>query len=231
MRVLVKLTGESLDIDDLKSVLQTSPWKITEEADGTFLSSPILDNLTDPKEIDSKAKQFLDAINGAVNIIHSNHKNVDTGIIKQKGDNGGYNITVLLESTIEARSRMTATLTTNFSPSTSNSQTSVENWIEKAERHQSVRDVLHFFNDDTWWNLFKIFEIIRDDLSGQKGFRKLLNRKEIKHFTQAAQSRELLGDLARHASKKYKRPVKDITFAEARGIIINLFNSWIIMKG
>ena len=150
--VLVKLIAEKIDINDIKTQLNASSWKITEEPDGFFLSSPILDKLSDPKEITSKAKQFLDVINGAANILYTNHKTVNTGIIKQKGKNGGYNITVLVESTIELRSRMSGALTTNGAHDPRNIQTTVESWIEKAEKHQPTRDALHFFNEVTWWN-------------------------------------------------------------------------------
>ena len=228
--VLVKLIAEKIDINDIKTQLNASSWKITEEPDGFFLSSPILDKLNDPREITSKAKQFLDVINGAANILYSNHKPVDTGIIKQKGENGGYNITVLIDSTIELRSRMNGTLTANRDHETHPIQTTVESWIEKAEKHQSIRDALHFFNEVTWWNLYKIFEIIRDDVGGQKGLNRLLDRKKTSHFTQAAQSRELLGDMARHASRKYKRPTTNLTLQEARDLIIELFKNWISKK-
>lgn len=230
MRILIQLTGERIDIQDIQFGLNTSSWKIIEETDGFYLNSPELDKLNDNAEIISKAKQFLDVANGAANIFHQDHKHVGIGAIKQKNDKGGYNISISLSSTIQFRSRLRGTLTTNLDPSSNLIVTTIEDWIEKADKYESVRDTLHFFNEITWWNLYKIYEIINDDVGGQERLYKLIPKSELRLVTQAAQSRELLGEHARHASKKYKPPATPVTINQAHATIKKLFENWINLK-
>jgi hypothetical protein len=230
MRIFIQLTGEKLDIQDIQSGLNTSNWKVTQELDGFYLSSSDLDKLTDHSDILSKARQFLDAANGAANIVHSNHKPVGLGALKERNENGGFNIYISLSDTIQARSRLTATMTTNQDPDPKTIKTTIERWIEIADREENVRDVLHFFNETTWWNLYKIYEIIKDDVGGQNRLYQLIPKTEIKQFTQAAQSRDLLGDHARHASKTYVPPTTPLTLSQAQTTLKKLFANWIQLK-
>jgi hypothetical protein len=243
-KTLIQITGDTLDIKELKASLRTTDWKITEEADGYYLTSDILTKISDNKEIESKAKQFLDILNGACNLLHGDHKKVQTGTIIQLDENGNRHIYVSINESNKIRSRFHGDLTAKGDPAIK--PTTIEQWIEKAKKHESVRDVLHFFNDITWWNLYKIYEIIRDDLIGtdldhkkkilktdieeifvKKG---LSSFDKVNDFTNVAQSRDLLGDEARHASRRIKRPDVVLTLSEAHGIIKSLFEEWIKLK-
>lgn len=79
MRVLIQLTGEELDLNDLHQVLKTDKWRVIKNDDGYYLCSPVLDAITDNNEILAKAQQFLDVANGAANIFFRNHIPVKIG--------------------------------------------------------------------------------------------------------------------------------------------------------
>jgi hypothetical protein len=81
----------------------------------------------------------------------------------------------------------------------------------------------------SWFNLYKVFEIIRDECIGEESLvaRNFIPKRDLKRFTQSAQSRELLGDEARHASRKYKPPEIPMTIDEARRLIKQLFSKWV----
>ena len=225
-KVLAELIGDKLDIEDLQSGLSSINWTITKDEDKYYLNSELLDELSDNREIVSKAGEFLDIINGGANVLYSNHERVKVGNLKIIKDNGANHVLITGTARIKLKSRLRETLTTN----TENDQPIIETWLDKSQTNQDIRDVLHFFNEITWWNLYKIFEIIRDDAGGQKGLYKLADRNELKHFSQAAQSRELLGDKARHASKKYKAPLVDLTIDQGTDIIARLFRNWVTKK-
>jgi len=227
-RVFIELSGDKLDIEDLKSGLKSFKWKITNEGTKYYLSSEIIDELTDNREIISKANEFLNTINGAANILYSNHQRVQTGSLKIMGPNGANYVIVIETAYFKLNSRVRGVISTKADKS--HSQTTIETWLDKSEKNKSVRDVLHFFNEITWWNLYKIYEIINDDVKGQKGLHKLIDKTELSVFTQAAQSREFLGDKARHASRKYTPPKKNITIDQACDLIIKLFDKWVSTK-
>ncbi len=228
-KTLIQLLGDRLDIQDLQTGLRTSDWKIIKETDGYYLTSDFLSSIADSKDIESKAKQIIDLLNGASSIVHRDHKKIETGSIIKVDEEGKRAIFMSINEAIKVRVRMSAVVLRKGVVEEPSSN--IENWITIAQKHESVRDVLHFFNDITWWNLYKVYEIIRDDVGGQNRLYKLVPKTELSLFTQAAQSRELLGDQARHASKKkYPAPTTPMTIDEAFAAIKRLFEIWIKLK-
>ena len=67
--------------------------------------------------------------------------------------------------------------------------------------NEAVRDVILFFNEITWLNLYKIYEVICKDVGGEKVLQKFITKDELMSFRQTAQSREAIGKLARHGKK------------------------------
>jgi hypothetical protein len=229
-KTLIQLVGDQFDIQDLQNGLRTSDWRIVEETDGYYLTSDFLCSITDPKDIESKAKQIIDLLNGASSIINRNHKKIGTGSIIQMDEEGKRSIFVTINETIQIRARTNA-IVLGKGVVVEEPPSIIEDWLNIAQKHESVRDILHFFNEITWWNLYKVYEIINDDVGGQNPLYKLVPKTKLRLFTQAAQSRELLGDHARHASKKkYPAPTTPMTIDEALETIKKLFENWIKLK-
>ena len=228
-KILIQLTGDNIDIEDIKLGFKASEWKISKESDGYYLTSESIEETFDHDEILYNVSLLLDVLNGAANIIHKDHKKIVTGCLIEVDENGKRNIFVSIHETVTIRDRCTAELIRDgkiieIPPS------KIEDWVTKAKTNKSVRDVLHFFNDITWWNLYKVYEIIKDDLGREDKIYKLINKSELKCFTQAAQSRDFIGDQARHAGKRFIPPQKKLTLDEASNTIIKLFENWISTK-
>jgi hypothetical protein len=221
-QVLVELVGDKLDIEDLQSRLGSHNWTIGKHDDKYYLSLQLLDSLSNYDDMLHRASEFLDILNGGANVLYSNHEKVRPGNLKIVDSNGTNDVLITGMARIKVKSTLRKGTDTFGS--------TLETWLSKSQTNRDVRDVLHFFNEITWWNLYKVFEIIRDDCKGQKGLYKLGDKNELSHFTQAAQSRELLGDKARHASKKYKAPQAVLTLDEATDIIVRLFRNWVSKK-
>jgi len=80
--------------------------------------------------------------------------------------------------------------------------------------------------------LYKIYEVIRDDIGREE---ELLQRNYvasdlIKRFTGTVQSRKMIGDEARHAAKKYKGHSNPMTIDDAKKMIKEIFEKWIEEK-
>jgi hypothetical protein len=226
-KYLIQLIGENIDIEDLSDGLRASKWKIIKDSESYYLTSEILNSKSETNEIMSTAKEFIDIINGSAKVIHRNHKRVTTGSLTTIDENGNKSVDVFISASIESRSRLRATLTLVNDENIENRPTTIENWIDKAFLHKPIRDALYFFNELTWWNLYKIYEIIKFDVGGGNKIYKYQEKNKIKHFTQTSQSREAIGDSARHATEIYKAPKKPLTLNEAHTIIRILFENWI----
>jgi len=74
--------------------------------------------------------------------------------------------------------------------------------------HYGIARALLHIREPNWWNLFKVYEIIKEEVGGDKEIQKTgwVTKEELSLFWQTAQSWEALGDAARHADKKYKAP-------------------------
>lgn len=115
----------------------------------------------------------------------------------------------------------------NDNPSFSVSQ-HINKVILKASNNRKIEKVLDFMKKPDWINLYKAFEIVRDEV-GKEGIIKQgwLTEKTYSRFTLTAQSSESIGDDARHASQKYKPHKEPMTITEAKLTIRQLVQKWI----
>lgn len=223
--VLVELTGEQIDIDDLISALHTSEWKIIKDADRYYLSSTLLNNISETDLIVSFATEFLDKLNGAANVIHSNHFKVGIGNLRIINADGKTNHIMLCGTGhIRTRSRLRATLTTTADPDPKTIPTTIETWLTKSLNDENITDALHYFNEINWYNLYKIYEIIRRDLTQNKlDINEFCSQATIKTFTHNA-------NMTRHANKSFEPPKTEMTLKQGHELINTLFQKWLTTK-
>jgi hypothetical protein len=96
------------------------------------------------------------------------------------------------------------------------------------ESNPNVAAALHFFMKCDWVSLYKAWEMARDAAGGNhdlvnKGW---AERRKQNRFTGTAQSREELGDEARHASEQYKPPKDPMSLNEARSFVRSILQAW-----
>lgn len=98
--------------------------------------------------------------------------------------------------------------------------------------YKPVENALYFFREGTWDNLYKVYEIIRDDTGSEQAIIKKSwgSKPELHRFTQTVQSSEALGNDARHASKRYKPPAQPMSLSEAKSLIRGILMNWMQTK-
>jgi len=82
--------------------------------------------------------------------------------------------------------------------------------------------------DLSWDDLYKIFEVLRDDAGGGDALRRrvALSKTEVARFTQSANHPQASGDLARHARMSQQPPADPLTLEEGRQFIRDLITRW-----
>jgi hypothetical protein len=212
---LVRLEGNMFDLQELP-VLFSSPKATVLEEDGNYyLKSTDFNSLTDAGDVLATANRLLQILNGAAALhlenflavqIHPSVIGIDQdGERHRFGFGYGTGRPVLKSTQQPAR---------------------VESWIALAGQSENVADALRFFCEQNWINLYKIYEIVRDDV-GDLHRCGWVTKKAIKRFTQTAQSRDALGDAARHASDKYKAHPKPMSLSEAKSFIRTILLNWL----
>jgi hypothetical protein len=79
-----------------------------------------------------------------------------------------------------------------------------------------------------WGDLYKVFEIVRENVGGQKALEKRgwVTRNEIDVFKASANRKEVSGDEARHARWRGSSPRRTMTMVEGRQMIGVLVTAW-----
>jgi hypothetical protein len=215
--------------------LRSPELTVIEENGSYYLKSSDFDSLSLADEVRECAITIIKMLNDAVKFQIHNFRGVSEDgvtIIKEEGRRRHY---AYLRGSITARSKTSANLTVTTSNGTqqvASWPSNVESLLNLAKDDKAVADALHFFRENTWISLYKVYEIIRDDVGKndviiRNGW---VTRKEFNRFNYTAQSRAALGDAARHAAKKFQPPTKPMPFHEAESLIRGVLLSWFRSK-
>ena len=177
-------------------------------------------------------------INGAAKLYRDNFRGIAEDGIVLVEDDGKRHHYLYLEATSTIRSKMSAKATVVKSGGTEcpiDQLSCLESWLRIAQRQKVVADALHFYQEDSWINLYKVYEIIEEDVGKVKKCSRIVNngwatKSDISRFKQTAQSRAVLGDYARHAADKYKPPARPMSLSEAKSLVRNILMKWLITK-
>lgn len=232
---LVRIKGDTFDLEDLPALLRSPELTITKENGFYYLESSEFDSLTSADEVRERGVALIKMMNGAAKLYRNNFRDIsEDGVIRIE-DNGRRHQYVFSKSVLIGRAKLSAkaTVTTsNGTQVTVNQPSVIETWLGLAKKYKLVADVLHFFREDTWINLYKIYEVVRDDVRDKHTIVKngWVSGAELSRFTRTAQSRAALGDFARHAIEKYKSPAQPMSLAEAKSLIKGLIMNWLCAK-
>lgn len=224
---LVRLKGEKFDLEDFPSLLRSPEHTVIEENGSYYLKSSDFDSLSSADEVRERAIAIIDMLNGAMKLHIHNFRGVfedGVTIIKEDGSRHHY---VYLGGSIATRVKVSATVTTsNGTQQIAPQPSDVESWLSLAKGDKAVADALHFFRENTWISLYKVYETIRADARDKEAITTngWATKKRLNRFTQTAQ-------YARHASKKHTPPKEGpMTIHEAESLIRGILLSWFRSK-
>lgn len=231
---LVRLKGEKFDLEDFPSLLRSPELTVIEENGSYYLKSSDFDSLSLADEVRECAIAIIEMLNDAVKFQIHNFCGVSEDGVTLIEEDGSRRHYAYLKGSITARSKTSSNITVTTSNGTqqiASRPSNVESWLNLSKSDKAVADALHFFRENTWISLYKVYEIIRDDVGNKDVILRngWVTKKGLKRFTQTAQSRAALGDAARHASNK-PPPAQPMPFHEAESLIRGVLLSWFHSK-
>lgn len=232
---LVRLKGEEFDLEILLPLLHSTKLSIIKENNSYYLKSSDFGSLKLADEVRESAIAIIKRLNGATMLFNHNFHSISEDGVLLVEKNGKRCFHLYLEGSIKIRSRVSANLkatTSNGIQQIDPQYSTVESWINLAKNDKTVADALHFFKKGTWISLYKVYEIIKDDIGSHQAIIKsgFAKKQKLKQFTQIAQSRAALGDDARHASNKYIAPVQPMSIDDAKSFIREILINWFCLK-
>jgi len=233
---LVRLKGDKFDLEDLPALFDSPELAVVEENGFYYLQSCKLESLTSADEVREQAVALINILNGVTKLYRDCFSDASEDGITRIEDNGQRHHNVYIEvplTTIRVKARASVIVTTRNGIEKKVSQpTNIRTWTNIAMNYKPVENALYFFREGTWDNLYKVYEIIRDDAGNEQAIIKKSwgSKRELHRFTQIVQSSEALGDDARHASKKYKPPAQPMSLTEAKSLIRGILTNWMQTK-
>lgn len=218
----VRLKGHKFDLKRASEYFNTDIFTISEIEDEYFISSDTFKDTRDTNVVISLAGPFIEKVNAILKLKFHGFKPIELDNLLVFEDENG----------ISKIGAMRGKAFLRFEASINQHKTDLEIENHKIQTENllnnvAASEVFHFYSQPTsWLNLYKIYEIIKDEIGESKiiGF---LTRTELNRFTGTAQSKNQIGDAARHASKKYKGHPRPMTIQEADDIIKKLIFNWL----
>ena len=162
---LVRLKGEKFDLEDLPALLQSLELTIIEENGFYYLQSCEFESLTSADEVHKQGTALIKILNGVAKLHRDKFRDVSEDGITCIEDGGSLHHHVHLSGTLTMRAKLSANAIVTTPNGTERvGPSNIETWIGVAKKCKPVADALHFFGEDTWGDLYKVYEIIKDDV-------------------------------------------------------------------
>jgi hypothetical protein len=218
----VKLIGQEIDLKKASDYFKTDQFSITKFENEYFICSDKFNDTKDTNTVSGIADSFLEKINGILKLKFQGFNFIALDSLFVFEDEQGISKIATMLTTLSGRGDLTA-IANNTDEEIENQNNQIEGLINNS----IATEVFHFYSHPTSWiNLYKIYEIIRDNI-GDKRIIQILSKNELSRFTGTAQSREQIGDDARHASKKFLGHSQPMTIEEANDLIKKLITKWV----
>jgi hypothetical protein len=220
----VELTGESIDLDDLRELLKQpfDPW--VEEFDDSGIARLLLRSkawaaAVDSSDVQQRATTLIERINGAKLIIYGDSKPVLPGVVlKFRSDGSRENIIVAATGHARASARARARAEViSAAPPPPPQASALQDMVQSADADDDRADLFeHLARADNWYDVYKSAEIIRRIAGSDRQLRSLLGAKwvEWERVWRTA-------NCNRHApdAVKFPPPPVPATFGEARDVL------------
>ena len=231
---LVRLKGHVFDLQELSDRFTSNDRNVKKADDGHYyLRSSDFNQESDPDAVSKRAQDLIAHMNGAVKLLSGgSYRPVEFDVVTHVDDDGKRHHHITLSGTVEAGSRMTATLSVGETGETLDAPrptSEAESLVDLADRNEKVADALRFYEKGDWVNLYKAWEVVCDAAGG---LHQVVNNgwateSDRSRFTHTAQSRAVLGDEARHASERIKAPKDPMTLDEAQAFVRSVIQAWV----
>jgi len=231
MKWKVRLTGREIGLEDLCESFVDDPSVFSEE-DKYFIWCSQFDKLEDANQVRKLAKHMVQGITNLGRRDSLHVRDLEVSHVHEIKEDGTERVNALAEgATIVVRSGP-ARVTTTHEDGTVETNSPADRMYERTKQllnDEKVRRVVELLDrDDSWVNLYRIYEYIQDSTDGENIVRREWwsgNQKNL--FKQTANSRGAIGDEARHGSEQIPPPDEPMTHNEATRLVNTLVDEWL----
>ncbi|WP_162834189.1 hypothetical protein [Amycolatopsis circi] len=233
MTVRAWLTGRTSDLEILARHFDgRKPTVGRGDDDNFYLASDPFDDLFDQGDaLHEAAKCEIALVNGITSALEQSFQPVElTG--RFDDDSGRRHGVVFAELAIGVTATASVTATVNGKEVLPPPSQAPE-LVAVARDHPDATEALSILTkakgDAGWADLYKVFEIIRENVGGQPRLieKQWKTKIEISAFTASANSPHVSGSAARHARMQAGKPQHTMSLSEGRAMISDLLIAWL----
>ena len=228
----IGLNSDVTDLHILAECRKQAPDAHIEERDGKFyLKLPQHGGSETSTEALQRARPILESITGLMTLrFQSRTPVLPSGIVHTVDDNGGRGVYIHVPPVSFTLRALPPTITAGASVSRPGD--AIFHDLQLARKDKNVQDAMRLWGKDSesWSGLYRVYEIIRADVGGDKALRNWVCGDHLGLFRRTANHQDAAGDEARHARKGDQPPSKPMPLKEARRLIETLLNRWLSEK-
>ena len=232
----LEIAGDPWVLEQLSQALQSDDIKLL-SSNATFsLVGRVFDGIADERDARSIAEEKLSRLSGIAMLTLQLRSPLQITSVTHIDDSGHAKsyITTVHVATIETHMSCVVTDAQGNVISRDPSPESLATSFNLAGLDKSVDKVLRLLGDGdlSWVNLYRLYEIVRDDVGGEKAIasRGWCQPDDLKLFRWTANHPEASGDSARHGSIRQDPPEKPMELAQAQTLIRTMVQKWLQEK-
>ncbi len=240
----VQIEGDIRDLKFLAEVFATGARKVLrdEKSPGYLYESDSFHSCSTSQEVEQLAKGELAIISGILKLERDARDGLKCGAVFRLNPTGGRDVFVSIREGLEARVEMGA-VTPVVTDSAGNviaqpapppPRSAV--LLQLAAGDTAIAKVLRLLSASdamTWVGLYRIHEVIEDDVGGQHKLEKQGwgSADDLRRFKHSANSVQVGGDNSRHGKEPQVPPKNPMTSAEAESYAKYIVQAWLASKG
>jgi hypothetical protein len=232
----VLLTGDDHDLEELPKSFGGPDLMIEKGEDGFTLKWRGMEDLTEVSAVRDKAHEIIGLLDGAARIVLGTRAPIGFGGVALIRPDGSKVHEVSGSATTHTGARVSS-VTLRHADGTEevlHLADPVAEWVRIGLRDKVAADVLHLvaLKPLDWVNLYRILEIIGQDVGGRHGISgyRWTTKAALDRFRHTANSRTAIGDEARHGKEHTQPPSDPMALAEARSLIETVLHNWMRTK-
>ncbi len=230
----VKLSGEDTDLEELSKSFNSETLKIWEDEGNYILGSSDFNGVAEADIVLKKSEEILTSINAASKVIQSLQKPIKVSGVESLNENGKSTKYIFPESVALVARMGRPTVLIDGKVEETRIYEELPNIVILARRDRDVAAVLNYLKAESteMANLYKIYEIIRANVGGDKSMRDngWASMSQFKSFRTTANSPHAMGYKARHGVWREQLPKNPMSLNEAESLILHLVKCWFDSK-
>ncbi len=223
-----QLSGSERALERLVQLFPSGEWQVHKEGEGYYLTSERFERCTTSSEVYMLAEKCLPYMETVAAFL-GHRAEVDLDAIVEHREDGRWKRHVFVKATATATMTAYAQATSVEGAAATPSDEPPESvrLLSLAMQEEEVRFVLRQLRRPTPGELYKVYEVIRDAIGTNPYKKGWVSKEDERRFKQTVQSRDAVGDDARHADRKeFPAPKDPMSLREARHFAKKLGRHW-----